>query len=84
MTYEDTPCREVVELVTDYLEDALTPDERVALERHLAMCDGCAVYLDQMRETIRLTGTLREEDVPPLVLDTLTEAFRTLRGSRER
>ena len=78
-SYEDIPCREVVELVTDYLEDALSPDVQVAVEHHLLICDGCAAYLDQMRETIRLVGALRSDDVPPEVMETLLEAVRTMR-----
>ncbi len=53
-------CRELVELVTDYLEGALSPEQHARFENHIAGCDGCTTYLEQMRETIRLTGTLRE------------------------
>ena len=49
---DDLPCRELVELVTDYLEDALAPQRRRALEEHLRECDGCAIYVDQIRATI--------------------------------
>jgi anti-sigma factor RsiW len=79
MTYEDIPCRQVVELVTEYLEGGLAADDMLVVERHLAMCEGCATYLAQMRETIRVTGALRDEDVPPEVMDPLIEAFRSLR-----
>src|SRR4029078_3367823 len=62
-------CREVVELVTAYLEGALTEAEEVRFEEHLAMCDGCAAYLDQMRRTIDVAGRLDPEvvDVQALV-----------------
>jgi predicted anti-sigma-YlaC factor YlaD len=73
---EDLTCREVVELVTDYLDGAMAPEDRIALEEHLVYCLGCDVYLEQMRETIRLTGTLREEDMSPEALDELLRAFR--------
>ena len=76
MAYEDVPCQDIVVLVTDYLEGALPQDRAAAVERHLVMCDGCAVYLEQMRETIRITGTLRQEDVPDEVMDVLLGAFR--------
>jgi anti-sigma factor RsiW len=52
---EDLPCQELVELVTDYLEDALPPAERARFEAHLAECPGCSNYLEQMRATITLT-----------------------------
>ncbi len=53
---EGITCREIVEIVTDYLEGALTPEQREAFELHLSYCEGCVNYLDQMRTTIRLTG----------------------------
>jgi anti-sigma factor RsiW len=70
-------CHEVVEIITDYLEDALTPDERRRVEEHLALCDGCTTYLEQMRETVRLTGMLTEEQIPEDQKQRLLEAFRT-------
>jgi anti-sigma factor RsiW len=69
-------CREVVTLVTDYLEDRLTPDDRARFDAHLAGCPHCTAYLTQMRATIRLTGTLREEEIPPEVREALLAALR--------
>ena len=68
-------------MVTDYLEGELPTEERAVLERHLALCDGCATYVDQIRETIRLSGTLKEEDVPAPIMEVLIDAFREVRGS---
>ena len=70
-------CHEVVDLITDYLEDALSPGDRRRVEEHLAICDGCTAYLEQMRETIRLTGMLTEEQIPEDQKQRLLEAFRT-------
>ena len=56
-------CQELVELVTDYLEDRLPPAERERFEGHLALCPGCDTYVEQMRETIRLTGELTEQAI---------------------
>jgi len=69
-------CRELVTLVTDYLEDRLTPDDRARFEAHIAGCPHCTAYLAQMRATIRLTGTLREEEIPPEVREALLAALR--------
>jgi anti-sigma factor RsiW len=69
-------CREVVELVTSYLEGALTEAEEVRFEQHLATCDGCTAYLDQMRRTIALVGRLDPAAVDPEVRDRLVLAFR--------
>jgi anti-sigma factor RsiW len=76
----DLACNELVELVTDYLEEALPEPERGRFEAHLATCEGCANYLAQMKATIRITGTLREDGVPPPVMDRLLEAFRGYRA----
>ncbi|HEU0193532.1 MAG TPA: zf-HC2 domain-containing protein [Gaiellales bacterium] len=73
-------CRELVELCSDYLEGALDARQRAAFERHLAVCDSCAAYLEQMRMTIMLAGRLREDDLDPPVRDRLLAAFRGYPG----
>jgi anti-sigma factor RsiW len=73
-------CRELVELVTDYLEGAMPPGDRSRFEEHLVMCDGCANYVDQMRETKRAVGTLSEESISPEARDELLGAFRRWKG----
>ena len=70
-------CQELVELVTDYLEGKLSRRARHRFDAHIAACHGCTAYLEQMRETIRLTGRLREEDVPEPVRAALLRALRT-------
>jgi len=70
-------CQELVELVTDYLEGALPGAEVERFESHLAICPGCSTYVDQFRETIRLTGRLREDDLEPAARETLLSQFRT-------
>ncbi|MGH8909235.1 MAG: anti-sigma factor family protein [Egibacteraceae bacterium] len=79
---EDLPCNELVEIVTDYLEGLLAPGERARFEDHLAQCPGCEAYLDQMRRTIALTGSLRACDVPPDVMAQLVSAFHTHRPNQ--
>jgi anti-sigma factor RsiW len=69
-------CREMVELMTAYLEDALSADDRARFESHLSVCDGCTNYLEQMRETIRLTGRITEDQLDPVQRDALLAAFR--------
>jgi hypothetical protein len=63
MTTTDLTCREFVELVTDYLERVLPTSERLRCEHHLVVCSACARYLDQIRTTIRLAGTLALDDL---------------------
>lgn len=69
-------CKELVELVTDYVEERLPPSERLRFEQHLAGCEGCRNYLDQMRETIRLLGRLDADSIPAPAREGLLRAFR--------
>jgi len=69
-------CRELVELVTAYLEGDLSSGERKRFDVHLSACDGCTMYVEQMRRTIELTGTLRLEDVSREAEEALLGAFR--------
>ena len=68
-------CQELVELVSDYLEGGLSPEDRARFEAHLPSCRGCADYLEQMRETIRATGRLREESLDAFTRDELLALF---------
>jgi anti-sigma factor RsiW len=79
MISEDLACQEVVELVTEYLEGTLSPEVVDAFEQHLTICEGCAAYLEQMREAVRLAGKLHEDDVPAPVMNRLLDAFRDWR-----
>jgi anti-sigma factor RsiW len=76
-------CQEIVELVTDYLEGALSRDERKAFEAHIAGCANCTSYLDQMRQAIRLTGQLTEESLEPELRSQLVDAFRSFRRQEQ-
>lgn len=76
---EEMSCKSLVELVTEYLEGALPQAERERFERHLAGCDGCTAYLEQMRTTIRLTGALSEEQIPDEARVALLHVYRSWR-----
>jgi anti-sigma factor RsiW len=83
MSAVDTPqmrCRELVELITDYLEGTLPASERARFERHLAGCEGCQAYLDQMRTTIGALGRLPPESLSADAERKLLEAFRDWRA----
>ena len=72
----EMPCQELVELITEYLEDRLSPDDRARFEAHLADCEACATYLEQFRQTIRVLGRLPEESLAPDARVALLDAFR--------
>jgi anti-sigma factor RsiW len=73
---EQLSCQELVELVTDYLEGALPEEERLRFEEHIALCDGCKLYLAQIRQTIAALGRLPEDALSPEAERTLLDAFR--------
>jgi predicted anti-sigma-YlaC factor YlaD len=75
-TAEALSCQELVELVTDYLEGALDSSEQARFEHHLAECGNCQIYLDQIRATIELTGSLHPESISPEAEEALLGAFR--------
>jgi anti-sigma factor RsiW len=77
---DEMTCKEVVEVITDYLEGRLRAEDRQRFEAHLEVCSYCATYLDQMRETIATLGTLRTESLSPETREGLLEAFRGWRG----
>jgi anti-sigma factor RsiW len=85
MTPRDIACQELVELVTEYVEGALPPDEVAAVDRHLVDCDPCLRYLRQMRATGAALRMLPAEQVTESLsektVDTLLEAFRRTRGA---
>jgi anti-sigma factor RsiW len=76
---EGLSCRELVELVSDYLEGALPPHEHSRFEAHIAGCANCAAYLRQMRETLALLGTLPADALSREAEDELRAAFRDWR-----
>ncbi|MDA0206395.1 MAG: zf-HC2 domain-containing protein [Acidobacteria bacterium] len=76
MNPKELVCREFVELVSDYLEDALSPADKARFEKHLRECDGCERYLDQMRITIESVGSLSVEKMQPETMDEFLHAFR--------
>ena len=75
-------CQELVELVTDYFEGALSRRDRARFERHIAECEYCTRYLDQMRITIRTLGKLPPETVPAEGREALLDAFRDWKRER--
>jgi anti-sigma factor RsiW len=79
----DLTCQELVELVTDYFEGALTPEDRERFLAHVADCEGCANHVVQVEQTIAVAGALRERDLAPDTRDVLLEAFRDWKRGRD-
>ena len=77
MLTNDLTCQELVETVTAYLEGMLGAAERAIFEAHLAVCAGCRIYLEQMRRTIAVVGTLSEDSLATSDRARLLDLFRT-------
>ena len=73
----DLPCRDIVEIVTAYLEGALDEELHSRFEAHLAICDSCVAYVEQMRRTVAAAGQAVEpEQLPADLREGLRRAFR--------
>jgi anti-sigma factor RsiW len=77
---KDLVCQEAIELLTEYLEGTLSRRRRRRLKAHLDACPNCSAYLEQIRMTIRLSGSIQPEDLSPRALDELTELYRRWRA----
>ena len=78
---DEMACRELVEVLTEYLEGTLSQEDRRRLEAHLAECPNCVDYVEQFRQTIDALGGMSPETIAPEAREELLEAFR---GWRER
>jgi len=81
MSEPELTCKEVVELVNDYLSAVMPAADRPRFADHLAECPGCSTYLEQMKTTIELTGQLREDELGDDIKRDLLEAFRRWKKS---
>jgi anti-sigma factor RsiW len=82
MTAAGLRCIEVVELVSDYLDDELDGETRRRVEEHLALCPPCRIYVEQVRETVRAVGELPADALPEHAVAELEAAFRAFDRGR--
>jgi anti-sigma factor RsiW len=75
-------CQELVELVTDYLEGRLSPADLQRFEEHLELCEYCVTYIEQIRTSVAVLGTLREDTLPDGAADALLAEFRDWKRAR--
>jgi predicted anti-sigma-YlaC factor YlaD len=77
---KDIVCQQAVELVTEYLEGSLSRRSRRRFEAHLRACPNCSAYLEQIRVTIQLTGTVEPEDLTPEARADISALYRRWRS----
>jgi anti-sigma factor RsiW len=82
MTEPAFTCQQIVELVTEYLDNGLETSERLAFERHVAICPPCRGHFAQLRKLTRTSGGLHEEDLPPKLREDLMVSFREWKNAR--
>ena len=70
-------CKEFVELVTDYLEEALLTPAREAFEGHLSECPYCPTYFEQVRQTISMLRQLTTSEPFPETKEELRKALQS-------
>jgi len=74
---DELSCKELVEIVTNYLEDRLDPRDKIRFESHLGDCPACAAYLQQMRETVLALARIPDPEIPEPMRPRLLAAFRS-------
>jgi len=79
-TMTDLACKELVEIITDYLEGTLPERDRARFDEHILTCPPCREYVQEMRTTLRLTGRLTVESISPASRDELLQAFRRMKA----
>lgn len=80
---EHLSCQEVVELVTEYLENALLPEMRKQLEEHVAGCPGCEHYFKQVQITVSMLRRLSQETTSPATRQELMKIFQQWREKED-
>ncbi len=83
-TSAELTCKELVELATEYLENALPPSEVRRFEEHLRGCTGCRTYLEQFRQVISTLGRLTEEAVPEAARQELLRVFQDWKREQQK
>jgi anti-sigma factor RsiW len=78
---EQLSCQELVELVTDYLEGALSAEDTARFEDHISRCGACSIYVEQLRQTVALAGRITIDSLSPKAERELLEAFRGWRSA---
>jgi anti-sigma factor RsiW len=73
-------CKELVELVTDYLDGALAEEDRRRFEHHIELCACCELYVEQMKVTIRTVGRIPEDSLSDEARAALLAAFSDWSG----
>ncbi|MBI1747530.1 MAG: zf-HC2 domain-containing protein [Acidobacteria bacterium] len=70
-------CRQVIELLSDYINRELSPEDKTELDQHLQGCQNCGTFLYTLRQSVDLLKDLKEEDIPEEVNARLRNFLRS-------
>ena len=77
-------CRDAIELMSNYLDEALSRRDQRRLTRHLQDCDACTLYLEQLRQIIAVSGSASPDDLTSNALEALVAVFRRFRDETDQ
>lgn len=69
-------CKQIADLMLDYLTDQLHPTVKQEFTKHLSICPDCVSFVNTYKKTVQSTATLRTEDMPPKVRDNVLGFLR--------
>lgn len=69
-------CKEIAELVYDYLNDKLSPTVKRDFQQHLRLCPDCVSFLNTYKKTVAVTRSVEPEEIPPKVRDNILSFLR--------
>ena len=75
-------CKQITELITDYLEGRMGFGERMRFQVHVGMCKHCRAYLRQMKATVAAVGQLPDEPMPDDVRDEMRKRFANWQAAK--
>jgi anti-sigma factor RsiW len=77
---KDIVCMSGVELLMEYMEGALTPDVRSAIDVHVGGCPRCEAFIASYGETLRIVRDATRVQMPADLEASLLAALRASRG----
>jgi len=69
-------CKQIADLMMDYLTGRLNPTVKEEFARHLSICPDCVSFVNTYKKTVQSTATLRTAEIPPNVRDNVLDFLR--------
>ena len=69
-------CKQITDLVLNYLNDELSPATKRAFQRHLRICPDCVNFLNTYKKTITVSRSVAIDEIPQRVRDNILTFLR--------